>query len=88
MRFTRTLSTAFQVLLNQRTQGLFFIGYLIFEVPRNLKLERVGARRWFAIILITWSAIIAWWQSEFGKADCGFLDKGGRVEQDRENNKT
>lgn len=37
--------------------GLFFIGYFIFEVPSNLMLERYGARRWFARILITWGAI-------------------------------
>ena len=33
--------------------GLFFIGYFLFEVPSNLLLERFGARRWFARILIT-----------------------------------
>ncbi|WP_313519854.1 MFS transporter [Pseudomonas sp.] len=37
--------------------GLFFIGYFIFEVPSNLLLDRFGARRWFARILITWGAI-------------------------------
>ncbi|WP_145248428.1 MFS transporter [Pseudomonas oryzihabitans] len=37
--------------------GLFFIGYFLFEVPSNLLLERFGARRWFARILITWGAI-------------------------------
>lgn len=37
--------------------GLFFIGYFMFEVPSNLLLERFGARRWFARILITWGAI-------------------------------
>src|ERR1700681_3734424 len=26
--------------------GIFFFGYFIFEVPSNLILERVGARRW------------------------------------------
>jgi MFS transporter, ACS family, tartrate transporter len=34
--------------------GLFFIGYFIFEVPSNLILHRVGARRWIARIMITW----------------------------------
>ena len=28
--------------------GIFFFGYFIFEVPSNLILERVGARRWIA----------------------------------------
>ena len=37
--------------------GLFFIGYFLCEVPSNLALERFGARRWFARILLTWGAI-------------------------------
>lgn len=37
--------------------GLFFIGYFLLEIPSNLMLERFGARRWFARILITWGAI-------------------------------
>lgn len=37
--------------------GLFFIGYFLFEIPSNLMLERFGARRWFARIMITWGAI-------------------------------
>src|SRR5437016_7169858 len=39
--------------------GLFFIGYFIFEVPSNLILERVGARRWIARIMITWGIVSA-----------------------------
>jgi ACS family tartrate transporter-like MFS transporter len=39
--------------------GIFFIGYFIFEVPSNLILERVGARRWIARILVTWGLISA-----------------------------
>ncbi len=34
--------------------SLFVLGYILFEVPSNLMLYRVGARRWFARILITW----------------------------------
>src|SRR5215831_8411123 len=34
--------------------SLFFIGYLIFELPSNLLLERVGARLWFARIMVSW----------------------------------
>ena len=34
--------------------GIFFLGYFIFEVPSNLILERVGARRWIARIMVTW----------------------------------
>ena len=37
--------------------GLFFIGYLFFEVPSNLALHRFGARRWIARIMITWGII-------------------------------
>jgi D-galactonate transporter len=37
--------------------GLFFIGYFLFEIPSNLMLDRFGARRWFARIMITWGAI-------------------------------
>src|SRR5881227_3781184 len=37
--------------------GIFFIGYFLFEVPSNLILERVGARRWIARIMITWGVI-------------------------------
>lgn len=37
--------------------GIFFIGYFIFEVPSNLILHRVGARRWIARIMITWGLI-------------------------------
>jgi MFS transporter, ACS family, tartrate transporter len=34
--------------------GLFFLGYCLFEVPSNLILERAGARRWIARIMIGW----------------------------------
>lgn len=37
--------------------GLFFIGYFLCEVPSNLILTRVGARRWFARILFSWGAV-------------------------------
>ena len=37
--------------------GLFFIGYFLFEVPSNLILERVGARRWIARVMITWGIL-------------------------------
>src|SRR6516162_4632825 len=39
--------------------GVFFFGYFIFEVPSNLILERVGARRWIARIMISWGVIAA-----------------------------
>lgn len=37
--------------------GMFFIGYVLFEVPSNLILHRVGARRWIARIAITWALV-------------------------------
>lgn len=37
--------------------GVFFIGYFFFEVPSNLILAEVGARRWIARIMITWGII-------------------------------
>lgn len=39
--------------------GLFFIGYFFFEVPSNLMLQRVGARRWIARIMISWGLVSA-----------------------------
>ena len=39
--------------------GIFFIGYFLFEIPSNLILERVGARRWIARIMVTWGVISA-----------------------------
>ena len=37
--------------------GLFFIGYFLFEVPSNLILQRTGARRWIARIMISWGIL-------------------------------
>jgi MFS family permease len=37
--------------------GVFFIGYLLLEVPSNLMLQRFGARRWIARILVTWGVV-------------------------------
>jgi D-galactonate transporter len=39
--------------------GVFFLGYFLFEVPSNLILHRVGARRWLARIMLTWAVISA-----------------------------
>jgi MFS transporter, ACS family, tartrate transporter len=39
--------------------GIFFLGYFIFEVPSNILLSKVGARRWIARILVTWGIISA-----------------------------
>src|SRR6185312_12127457 len=37
--------------------GLLFLGYCFFELPSNLALERFGARRWLARIMITWGLL-------------------------------
>jgi ACS family tartrate transporter-like MFS transporter len=37
--------------------GLFFISYALLEIPSNLALARVGARRWLARIMITWGLV-------------------------------
>ncbi|GAA2335131.1 MFS transporter [Saccharopolyspora halophila] len=37
--------------------GVFFLGYLVLEVPSNLALHRFGARKWLARIMITWGAV-------------------------------
>ena len=38
--------------------GIFFIGYLIFEIPSNVILQRIGARVWIARILISWGVVV------------------------------
>src|SRR5215469_1545635 len=37
--------------------GIFFIGYFLCEVPSNLILERVGARRWIFRIMLSWGLV-------------------------------
>ena len=39
--------------------SLFFVGYFLFEVPSNLALQRYGARRWIARIMISWGLMCA-----------------------------
>ncbi|WP_409373209.1 MFS transporter [Pseudomonas baltica] len=65
--------------------GLFFVGYILFEVPSNLVLEKVGARLWIARIMISWgllSGLTMFVTSEWqfytlrfllGAAEAGFL---------------
>src|SRR5271154_6704981 len=44
--------------LDAWTYGLsssaFYLGYVVFEVPSNLIMDKVGARLWLARIMITW----------------------------------
>ena len=37
--------------------SLFFVSYFLVEVPSNLALQKVGARRWIARIMITWGFV-------------------------------
>lgn len=39
--------------------GVFFVGYLMFEIPSNIALHRYGARRWIARIMMTWGLLSA-----------------------------
>src|SRR3954453_16061790 len=39
--------------------GMFFAGYFFFQVPSNLVLQRVGARRWIAFLMVVWGVISA-----------------------------
>ncbi|ODP32907.1 MULTISPECIES: MFS transporter [Pandoraea] len=48
--------------------GLFVVGYVLFEVPSNLMLYKVGARRWIARIMVSWgiaTALMACVQTEW-----------------------
>jgi ACS family tartrate transporter-like MFS transporter len=65
--------------------GIFFLGYVLCELPSNLILARVGARRWIARILLTWGILSAatafvWSPASFyvvrillGAAEAGFF---------------
>lgn len=65
--------------------GIFFLGYLLFEVPSNLALKRFGAKKWIARIMLTWGLIsgaMAFIQGEWsfyivrfllGVAEAGFF---------------
>jgi sugar phosphate permease len=65
--------------------GLFFVGYILFEVPSNAALQKIGAKFWIARIMITWgilsgltSLVSAPWQFYvlrilLGTAEAGFL---------------
>lgn len=39
--------------------GLFFVAYVLFEIPSNLLLQRFGARLWIARIMVTWGLVSA-----------------------------
>jgi ACS family tartrate transporter-like MFS transporter len=39
--------------------GAFFLGYFFFQVPSNLILQRIGAKRWISVLMVTWGIISA-----------------------------
>ena len=54
--------------------GVFFIGYIILEVPSNMALHKFGARRWLARIMVSWgivAALFAWVQNADSSTSCG-----------------
>ncbi len=56
--------------------GVFFVGYFLAEIPSNLILNKVGARRWLARIMITWglvSGLTAFTWSEWSFYSIRFL---------------
>ncbi|SIT86933.1 Nitrate/nitrite transporter NarK [Microbacterium sp. RU33B] len=65
--------------------GVFFIGYILLEVPSNLALHKFGARKWLARIMVSWGivALLFTWVQNFeqlvalrfilGVAEAGFF---------------
>jgi MFS family permease len=65
--------------------GVFFVGYILLEIPSNLALHKYGARRWLARIMVTWGivALLFTWVSSIeglyalrfllGVAEAGFF---------------
>jgi MFS family permease len=39
--------------------GIFFWGYLLFQVPCNMVLQKIGARRWLGPIMMVWAVVSA-----------------------------
>jgi MFS family permease len=39
--------------------GIFFIGYLLFQVPCNMALQKIGAKYWLGPIMIVWGGVSA-----------------------------
>ncbi|GGB53802.1 MFS transporter [Fictibacillus barbaricus] len=65
--------------------GIFFFGYFLFEIPSNILLHKIGARKWIARIMVSWGIVViltAWAQSAthlyilrflLGVAEAGFF---------------
>jgi len=39
--------------------GIFFVGYILFQVPSNMVLYRIGARRWISRVVVVWGLVSA-----------------------------
>lgn len=53
--------------------GIFFVGYILLEIPSNLALHRFGARRWLARIMVSWgivSLLFTWVSSSASSIGC------------------
>lgn len=47
--------------------GIFFVGYIVLEIPSNLALHRFGARKWLARIMVSWgivAVLFTWVQND------------------------
>ncbi|GAA2659557.1 MULTISPECIES: MFS transporter [Actinosynnema] len=56
--------------------GIFFLGYIVLEVPSNIALHKFGARRWLARIMVTWgivAVLFTWVQNYTQLATLRFL---------------
>lgn len=40
-----------------RAAGIFFLGYFLLQIPSNLILQRLGARRWVAVLMVSWGIV-------------------------------
>ena len=49
--------------------GIFFLGYLLFQVPCNLALQKIGAKRWLGPIMMIWAVVSACTMFIHGKWD-------------------
>jgi len=56
---TMNSDLAFSATVFGNGAGIFFLGYVLFEVPSNLVLYKVGARRWICRIMISWGVLSA-----------------------------
>src|SRR3954453_12456785 len=51
--------------------GIFFVGYFLFEVPSNLLLEKIGARKTITRIMVIWGLASAGMAGLFNALECG-----------------